>query len=59
MSPLLVEDGQRMAQALCELLRLEKYDVDHCADGVSGLIAAGNNIYDIIIPDVMLPGMNG
>ena len=30
---LLVEDEKRMAEALCELLRLEKYDVDHYADG--------------------------
>ena len=28
---LLVEDEKRMAEALCELLRLEKYDVDHYA----------------------------
>lgn len=56
---LLVEDEKRMAQALCEILRLEKYDVDYYADGISGLLAAQSNIYDIIILDVMLPGMNG
>ncbi len=37
MKLLLVEDEKRMAQALCEILRLEKYDVDHCADGLEGL----------------------
>lgn len=56
---LLVEDEKRMAQALCELLRLEKYEVDHFSDGISGLEAAESDIYDIIILDVMLPGMNG
>lgn len=56
---LLIEDEKRMAQALCEILRLEKYDVDYYADGISGLLAAQSNIYDIIILDVMLPGMNG
>ncbi len=56
---LLVEDEKRMAQALCEILRLEKYDVDHYADGINGLAAAESNIYDIIILDVMLPGMDG
>lgn len=56
---LLVEDEKRMAQALCEILRLEKYEVDHHADGKSGLDAALSDIYDIIILDVMLPGMNG
>lgn len=56
---LLVEDEKRMAQALCEILRLEKYEVDHYANGLDGLAAIESNIYDIIILDVMLPGMNG
>lgn len=56
---LLVEDEERMAQALCELLRLEKYEVDHFEDGISGLEAIESDIYDIIILDVMLPGLNG
>ena len=56
---LLVEDEKRMAQALCEILRLEKYEVDHCANGLDGLAAIESDIYDIIILDVMLPGMNG
>ena len=56
---LLVEDEKRMAQALCEILRLEKYEVDHYASGLDGLAAIESDIYDIIILDVMLPGMNG
>lgn len=56
---LLVEDEKRMAQALCEILRQENYEVDHCANGTDGLAAAESNIYDIIVLDVMLPGMNG
>lgn len=56
---LLVEDEKRMAQALCEILRLEKYEVDHYANGLEGLAAVESDIYDIIILDVMLPGMNG
>ncbi|MGN1102139.1 MAG: response regulator transcription factor, partial [Huintestinicola sp.] len=56
---LLVEDEKRMAQALCELLRLEKYSVDHFDDGASGLSAAESDMYDIIVLDVMLPGMDG
>ena len=56
---LLVEDEKRMAQALCQILRLENYEVDHCADGLSGLEAIETDIYDIIILDVMLPKMNG
>lgn len=56
---LLVEDEKRMAQALCGILRLEKYEVDHYADGTDGLAAIESDLYDIIILDVMLPGMNG
>lgn len=56
---LLIEDEKRMAQALCELLRLEKYDVDNYDNGVDGLTALESDIYDIVILDVMLPGMNG
>lgn len=56
---LLVEDEKRMAQALCEILRLEQYEVDHYVSGINGLAAMESNIYDIAILDVMLPGMNG
>lgn len=56
---LLVEDEKRMAQALCELLRLEKYEVDFFTDGVQGLLALESGLYEIAIVDVMLPGMDG
>ena len=56
---LLVEDEPRMAQALCEILRLEKYQVDHHSNGLDALSAIESRIYDIVILDVMLPGMNG
>ena len=56
---LLVEDELRMAQALCELLRQEKDEVDHFADGLEGLEAIETGIYDVVILDVMLPHMNG
>lgn len=56
---LLIEDEKRMAQALCEILRLEKYEVDHYVNGLDGLAAVESDIYDIVILDVMLPGLNG
>lgn len=59
MKLLLVEDERRMAQALCEILKQEKYDTDCRYDGISGLEAAESGIYDIIILDVMLPRLNG
>jgi len=56
---LLIEDEKRMAQALCEILKQEKYEVDHFDNGLDGLDALESDIYDIAILDVMLPGMNG
>ena len=59
MKILLVEDEKRMSEALCEILRQEKYDADAFSDGISGLDAARSGIYDLFILDVMLPGING
>ena len=46
---LLIEDEKRMAQALCELLRLEKYEVDHYANGLDGLTAIESGLYDVVV----------
>ena len=59
MKLLLAEDEKRMANALIEILRQEKYDVDHASDGISALDLIGSGIYDVIVLDVMMPGMNG
>ena len=56
---LLVEDEERMAQALCEILRQENYEVDHWGDGLKGQYAIETGVYDVVILDVMLPGKNG
>ena len=59
MKILLAEDERRMAQALKELLKQENYEVDHFEDGLSALDAIEGDVYDMIILDVMMPGMNG
>ncbi len=56
---LLAEDEKRMAAALVALLRQEKYDTDHAADGASALAALESGVYDIAVLDVMMPEMNG
>lgn len=56
---LLAEDETRMAAALIELLRQEKYEVDHMADGASALEALESGVYDIAVLDVLMPEMNG
>jgi DNA-binding response OmpR family regulator len=56
---LVVEDEHRIAQALKEGLQQESYAVDVCHDGEEGYNAASADEYDLIILDVMLPGMDG
>lgn len=59
MKILVIEDEIQLADALSELLRRNLYSVDAFYDGISGLDNALTGIYDCIILDIMLPGMNG
>lgn len=56
---LIVEDEARLADTLRQLLYRQGYTADVCYDGVSGLDNALTGIYDLVVLDVMLPGMNG
>jgi DNA-binding response OmpR family regulator len=56
---LLVEDEQRLSDALVVILKDYKYSVDTAYDGESGQDMAETGIYDIIILDRMLPGKEG
>ena len=56
---LIVEDEKRLAETLADIVARNKDISDICHDGKSGLNNALSGIYDAIILDVMLPGMNG
>ena len=56
---LLVEDETRLATSLAAGLRAEGFAVDVAHDGLEGLYQAQSQPYDVIILDIMLPGMNG
>ena len=56
---LLVEDESRLAAAVEELLKQQKYHVDVVYDGEAGLDFGLTGIYDVIILDIMLPGKDG
>jgi len=56
---LLVEDSERLRATLDLGLRREGFAVDLAADGPKGLSYARNNPYDVIVLDLMLPGMDG
>lgn len=56
---LLVEDHQDIAEMVFAYLERRGYVLDHAADGVTGLHLAVSEDYDLIILDLMLPGMDG
>lgn len=56
---LVVEDERRLASALQKGLRAEGFDVDVALDGTLGLALATEHAYDLLILDIMLPGING
>lgn len=59
MRVLIVEDERRMAQGLRGLLEKQGYAVDAVYTGDNGLDYALSEIYDLIILDIMLPGLDG
>jgi DNA-binding response OmpR family regulator len=56
---LVVEDDHTIAQAIKEGLEQEAFAVDVSYEGKDGYLAASNDDYDLIILDIMLPGMSG
>jgi DNA-binding response OmpR family regulator len=56
---LLVEDEERLAQTVRDGLTDEGHSVQIMATGPDGLWAAKQGGYDVIVLDIMLPGMSG
>ena len=56
---LLVEDEPGLVLTLSDLLRAEGYEIESASDGPDGLARATNEPFDLLILDVMLPGMSG
>lgn len=56
---LLVEDEKALSSAICQVLRREQFTVDPVYTGTDGYDYAQSDIYDAIVLDVMLPGMDG
>ena len=56
---LLVEDEAALRMTLGDRLRSEGYGVEYAADGPDGLEKATRLPFDLVILDVMLPGLDG
>jgi two-component system OmpR family response regulator len=59
MRVLVIEDEVRQAAAVKRGLEAEGFAVDVATNGVDGLWMATEQTYDVIVLDVMLPGLNG
>jgi DNA-binding response OmpR family regulator len=56
---LLIEDNRNISEMVGEYLERRGYSLDYAADGLTGLHLAVTNSYDVIILDLMLPGLDG
>ncbi len=58
-SILVVDDNQEIREVVNILLSGEGYEVEEAADGREALEKIQQNVYDLVILDVMMPNMNG
>lgn len=56
---LLIEDNQDLVANMFDYLEAKQHVVDNASDGITGLHLALVNTYDVIILDIILPGMDG
>jgi DNA-binding response OmpR family regulator len=59
MNILIIDDEPDLLEKLSSVLTSEHYTVDTAEDGRSGLKKIWNDTYDLILLDIMLPGMDG
>jgi DNA-binding response OmpR family regulator len=56
---LVVEDQEPLANRIKDVLERERYQVELALDGDTGLEQALLEEYDLVVLDILLPGMNG
>jgi len=56
---LIVEDDKSIAELLIDYLEASGFKIDLCRDGVCALKSINESEYNLIILDIMLPGING
>lgn len=58
-SLLIVEDEETLSESLKRVFQREGYDADACNDAESAVKSLAQKSYDLIITDIVLPGMTG
>ncbi|HTX55717.1 MAG TPA: response regulator [Candidatus Acidoferrales bacterium] len=56
---LVIDDNAVNLDLMLYLLRSFGHQVDGCSDGISGLTSAQSNGYDIVLADILMPGIDG
>ncbi|MGP5312246.1 response regulator transcription factor [Psychrobacter faecalis] len=56
---LIIEDNPDIVANIYAFFEPKGFELDNAHNGISGLALAANNRYDVILLDVMLPGMDG
>lgn len=56
---LVVEDNPALTANIAEFLESGPYELDFAADGLVALHLLATNTYDVVVMDVMLPGISG
>lgn len=56
---LIIEDEMAIAEGLVDLCEFKGFSAHHVQDGISGLQQALSGQYDLVVLDLMLPGMDG
>lgn len=56
---LLAEDNPSLAHALLEVLRRHGFEATYVRDGAAALDRVLHQTYDVVLCDILLPGVNG
>ena len=59
MNILVVEDERNLADAIVQILIDDHFNAEAVYDGNAGLTAAQSGLYDAVVLDIMLPGIDG
>lgn len=59
LSVLVVDDERSIADTLAQILTLSGFQTVACYSGFDAIERAKNQVFDVLLTDVVMPGMNG